>query len=138
MKLFIFCNDNRPIIPGTLEDVEICDVSDISSRPDYFYSNIESFGFIESCESEDPFGQLLSKVGDKGSLKVVGTDIYQVAESLSFGEITSEEFSDIAVRANYRATSLHSLISYLETRKDFSMEYAGISGPNYILEVKRI
>ena len=138
MKLFIFCNDNRPIIPGTLKDVEICEVSDISNKPDYFYSNIESFGFIESCESEDPFDQLLNKVGDKGSLKIVGIDIYQAAESLSCGDINSDEFSSVVVQANHRVTSLHNLISYLETRQEFTIEYAGIAGLNYILEAKRV
>lgn len=137
MRLFIFCNDNKPVIPGTLRDVEICSISDISNKPDYFYSRVEAFGFIESCLSENPFDQLLNKVNKNGILKVVGIDIYQATESLSRGDINSDEFSSTVVEGNHRVTSLHHLISYLETRQDFTVEHAGISGLNYILEAKR-
>tara|TARA_R110000803_G_scaffold68103_5_gene129863 strand:- start:1002 stop:1418 length:417 start_codon:yes stop_codon:yes gene_type:complete len=138
MRLFIFCNDDKPVIPGTLKDVEVCNVSDISDKTNYFYSSVESFGFIETCRSENPFDQLLNKIDNKGYLKVVGIDIYQAAEALRCGEINSEEFSNLVVKENHRVTSLHLLVSHLQTRPEFAIEHAGIAGLNYILKVIRV
>ena len=45
MRLFVFCDENRPVVPGTLSDVDICQNADISEKPDYFYSSIEAYGF---------------------------------------------------------------------------------------------
>ena len=46
MRLFIFCNENRPAIPGSKGDVKTLSSTDISSAIDYYYSRVEAFGFV--------------------------------------------------------------------------------------------
>tara|TARA_R110000744_G_scaffold310952_5_gene418565 strand:- start:113 stop:529 length:417 start_codon:yes stop_codon:yes gene_type:complete len=138
MKLFVFCDNNRPIIPGMKADVEVCESPDISQKVDYFYSQVEAFGFLETCESDLGLDELMNKVCKNGSLKIQGIDIYQVVQNLSKGEISCTEFSQIAVINKQRAVSLHNLVDKIKARGDFNLEYAGLSGLNYILEAKRI
>ena len=76
MRLFIFCDDNRPVIPGMMGDVELCENSDISQKVDYFYSQVEAFGFLETCESDLGLDELMKKVCKDGRLKIQGTDAY--------------------------------------------------------------
>jgi len=137
MRLFVFCDNNRPVIPGIMNDVEVCESPDISQKVDYFYSQVEAFGFLETCDSDLGLEELMNKVCKNGRLKVQGIDIYQTVYSLSKGEIGCEEFSSSAVLNKKRAISLHSLVDKINSRDDFELEYAGLSGLNYILEAKR-
>ena len=138
MRLFVFCDDNRPVIPGMMADIEVCESPDISQKVDYFYSQVEAFGFLETCESDQGLDELMNKVCKNGSLKVQGIDLYQATFNLSKGEINCAEFSQTIVRNKKRAVSLHSLVDRINSRDDFKLEYAGLSGLNYILEAKRI
>ena len=45
MKLFVFCDNNRPVIPGMKSDVEVCETPDISEKVDYFYSQVRHSDF---------------------------------------------------------------------------------------------
>jgi hypothetical protein len=138
MKLFVFCDNNRPIMPGLKADVEVCESPDISQKIDYFYSQVEAFGFLETCESDLGLDELMNKVCKNGSLKIQGIDIYQTVQNLSKGEMDCTEFSQLAVVNKKRAVSLHDLVDRINAREDFRLEYAGLSGLNYILEAKRI
>lgn len=138
MRLFVFCDNNRPVIPGIMSDVEVCENPDISQKVDYFYSHVEAFGFLETCSSDLGLDELMNKVCKNGRLKVQGIDIYQAVQSLSKGEIDCAQFSNVIVLNKKRAVSLHDLVDKINNREDFNLEYAGISGLNYILEAKRI
>tara|TARA_R100001163_G_scaffold12639_1_gene11802 strand:- start:28456 stop:28872 length:417 start_codon:yes stop_codon:yes gene_type:complete len=137
MRLFIFCNENRPAIPGSKGDVKTLSSTDISSAIDYYYSRVEAFGFVESSESEDCIQQLLSKVGAGGVVKLQGVDIYQAAEALCTGDLNISDFSTLVLKGKNRPTSLHSLMDEVKSSGEFSIEYAGISGLHYILEARR-
>ena len=138
MRLFVFCGSNRPIIPGMLSDVDICEDGDISKKIDYFYSKIEAYGFLESCPYENSLEQLMSKVAKEGTLKIQGIDLYQATDNFSKGQINTQEFSSLVIRDKIRATSLHDLIEKINQSQEFKVQYAGLSGLNYILEAKRI
>lgn len=138
MRLFVFCGSNRPIIPGMLSDVDICEDGDISKKIDYFYSKIEAYGFLESCPYENSLEQLMSKVAKEGTLKIQGIDLYQATDNFSKGQINTQEFSSLVIRDKIRATSLHDLIEKINRSQEFKVQYAGLSGLNYILEAKRI
>lgn len=138
MRLFVFCGSNRPIIPGMLSDVDICEDGDISKKIDYFYSKIEAYGFLESCPYENSLEQLMSKVAKEGTLKIQGVDLYQATDNFSKGQINTQEFSSLVIRDKIRATSLHDLIEKINQSQEFKIQYAGLSGLNYILEAKRI
>ena len=138
MRLFIFCDNNRPVVPGMMNDVEICEKPDISQKVDHFYSQVEAFGFLETCSSDLGLDELMNKVCENGSLKIQGIDIYQTIQNLTKGEISCVEFSNATVLNKKRAVSLHDLVDKINSRDDFELEYAGLSGLNYILEAKRI
>jgi len=138
MRLFVFCGSNRPIIPGMLSDVDICEDGDISKKIDYFYSKIEAYGFLESCPYENALAQLMSKVAKGGTVKIQGIDLYQAADNFSKGEISTEEFSSLVISGKNAGVSLHDLIEKINQSQEFKVEYAGLSGLNYILEAKRI
>ena len=138
MRLFIFCDNNKPVIPGMMADVEVCDSPDISQQVDYFYSQVEAFGFLETCNSDLGLDELMSKVCKNGTLKIQGIDIHQAVQNLSKGEIGCGQFSKLTILNKKRAVSLHDLVNAINNRDDFNLEYAGISGLHYILEAKRI
>jgi len=121
-----------------MSDIEVCENPDISQKVDYFYSQVEAFGFLETCESDQGLEELMNKVCKNGSLKIQGIDLYQATYNLSKGEISCAEFSHTIVRNKKRSVSLHSLVDRINSRNDFKLEYAGLSGLNYILEAKRI
>jgi hypothetical protein len=121
-----------------MSDVEVCENPDISQKVDYFYSQVEAFGFLETCSSDLGLDELMNKVCKNGRLKVQGIDIYQAVQNLSKGEISCAQFSNVIVLNKKRAVSLHDLVDKINNREDFNLEYAGISGLNYILEAKRI
>jgi len=138
MRLFVFCDENRPVVPGTLSDVDICQNADISEKPDYFYSSIEAYGFLETSPYDDSLQQLMNKVGKSGTLKVQGIDIYQAINNMTRGEITSNDFSSLVVRNKSMCVSLHELTARVSDNQEFQIQYAGLSGFHYILEAKRI
>jgi hypothetical protein len=121
-----------------LSDVDICEDGDISKKIDYFYSKIEAYGFLESCPYENSLEQLMSKVAKEGTLKIQGVDLYQATDNFSKGQINTQEFSSLVIRDKIRATSLHDLIEKINQSQEFKIQYAGLSGLNYILEAKRI
>jgi hypothetical protein len=121
-----------------LSDVDICEDGDISKKIDYFYSKIEAYGFLESCPYENSLEQLMSKVAKEGTLKIQGIDLYQATDNFSKGQINTQEFSSLVIRDKIRATSLHDLIEKINRSQEFKVQYAGLSGLNYILEAKRI
>jgi|TARA_R110000824_G_scaffold68254_5_gene176713 hypothetical protein len=138
MRLFVFCDENRPVIPGMLSDVDVCEQADISQKPDYFYSKIEAYGFLETCIHEDCLQQLMNKVGKNGTLKIQGIDAYQVVNNMVKGEITSEQFSSLMVKNKARCVSLHELATKINESQEFQIQYAGLSGLSYILEARKI
>tara|TARA_Y100000310_G_scaffold315741_1_gene366643 strand:+ start:644 stop:1012 length:369 start_codon:yes stop_codon:yes gene_type:complete len=121
-----------------MADVEVCESPDISQKVDCFYSRVEAFGFLETCNSDLGLDELMNKVCKDGRLKVQGIDIHQAVYNLSKGEISCDQFSSTAVLNKKRAVSLHDLVDKVNNRNDFELEYAGLSGLNYILEAKRI
>jgi len=138
MRLFVFCDENRPVIPGMLSDVDVSEEADISQKPDYFYSSIEAYSFLEACVHEDALQQLMNKVNKNGTLKIQGVDVYQAVNNMVRGEITSEQFSSLVVKNKARCISLHELVTKISESQEFKIQYAGLSGFNYILQVKRI
>lgn len=137
MKLFIFSGEERPVVPGTLGEVEILEGTDISQKIDFFYNHIECFDFLESSGDGDSLEKVLNKVGEKGLIKFQGIDINEAVYKIKNGTMTPKEFSDKIIKGKSRCTSLHEIVTKISNANTFDVTFAGISGIYYILEARR-
>jgi|TARA_Y100001938_G_C7934684_1_gene351151 hypothetical protein len=137
MKLLIYSGKEKFVSSGASEDTVVVEGVSLENTVANSYNKVEAFDFIEAAAYEDPIGMLLSRLRKGGVLSMQGIDTTKAATLFLQGQINAGAFSDLVVSRNVRATKLNDIIQYVESKNGYEVQFAGISGLHYIVEVNR-
>jgi len=137
MKLLIYSGKEQFVSSGVDSKSQVIEGTDLSQTIEGAYNTVEAFDFIESAECEDPLDMLLSRLRKGGTLSIQGVDATKAASLFIEGNMDSKSFSDLLVVSNKRVVKVGDIIKHVESKSGYEIQFAGISGLHYIVEVTR-
>ena len=78
-----------------------------------------------------------SRLRKGGTLSMQGLDAVAVSSLFIEGKLDSRAFSDLMVTRNKRVVKVGDIIKHIESKNGYEIQFAGISGLHYIVEVTR-
>tara|TARA_R100001377_G_scaffold78960_1_gene56910 strand:- start:113 stop:568 length:456 start_codon:yes stop_codon:yes gene_type:complete len=138
MKLLIYSGKEKFVSSGIDSKTQVIEGTELSQTIESAYSTVEAFDFIESAEYENPLDMLLSRLRQGGTLSMQGLDAVAVSSLFIEGKLDSRTFSDLMVSSNKRVVKVGDIIKHIESKNGYEIQFAGISGLHYIVEVTRV
>lgn len=136
MKLLIYAGKERFVVSGNDKNRHTIEGSDISETVEGAYNEIDAYDFLEVSTDENALTLLLARLRKGGKLRIQGIDALKASDSLVSGQLDCRTFSEIVVSNSFKANALNDVIKDIES-KGYAIDFAGISGLHYIIEVAK-
>lgn len=137
MKLLIYSGTEKFVSSGIDSKKQVVEGVDLTQTIEGAYDVIEAFDFIENSENENPLEVLISRLRSGGTLSIQGVESTKVSELLLEGRIDANTFSGLLVSGKTRASKVDDIVKQLESKSGYDVQFAGINGINYIVEILR-
>ena len=137
MKLLIYSGKEKFVSSGIDSKSQVIEGTDLSQTIEGAYNTVEAFDFIESAEHENPLDMLLSRLRKGGTLSMQGVEAGKVTSLFLEGGMDSKSFSNLIITGNKRVVKVGDIIKHVESKSGYEIQFAGISGIHYIVEVTR-
>ena len=135
MKLLIYSGKEKFVSSGADMKKQVIEGTDLTDTVEGAYESIEAFDFIETSNDKEPLALLLSRLRKGGRLSVQGIDSLKASELFVESAIDHDAFSNLVVQGNQRATSVNEIVQAVQKNGAYEIEFAGVNGIHYIVEV---